>query len=286
MSSANKIIYNTFMKKPTQLSPPGLGDYLRGCVYLYKLQQKLGFTLKVDVFHHPIGKYLENPPGEENLATTTTECLVWWNSRYSGEAIEKMLTTSSTNSSFYITKAWYDYFHTNTINSDERAFFQDLLKPSPAIKSLVDTYVPTTPFTLLHVRCGDDQLVKGVANTTETTKFLNILHDNLTKITENPVFLITDSPPFKEAATKQFGFSSTPYKPSHSGLVNNDLEGTVVEFFIMARATKIICLSSYSWISTFSTMCSAMYNIPIETLTDITTCGNQCMKNCRFTKHT
>jgi hypothetical protein len=33
-------------------------------------------------------------------------------------------------------------------------------------------------------------------------------------------------------------------------------------------------------------MCSAIFNIPIETLTDITECGNQCMKNCHVTKHT
>ena len=70
----------------------------------------------------------------------------------------------------------------------------------------------------------------------------------------------------KKDLIEQFHFLGTDEMPVHAGMGKDDLKGTVVEFFLMSKATSIFSLSVYEWGSTFSTMCSAIYDIPLMKL--------------------
>lgn len=71
-------VYRTTCTTVTQ--PPGLGDYLRGSIALAILSYEKGFTLHLDLSHHPIGRYLIRNP---SFSTHTTEITEFFNDRVS-----------------------------------------------------------------------------------------------------------------------------------------------------------------------------------------------------------
>jgi hypothetical protein len=141
------------------------------------------------------------------------------------------------------------------------------IKPVANINNKIDDIVNkyTNGFHILHIRSGDDTLINNIDNSSDN--FYSIINSNLNTISSLPVIVISDSIKIREELNKLYGFNITGCEVAHSGKVNTDLEGTVIEFFLMSRSRKIFSLSIYEWGSTFSTMCAAIYNVPLIKLT-------------------
>jgi hypothetical protein len=249
---------------------PGFGDYLRGAVYLYRLQSKYNFILKLDYSQHPISQYISNDlviPLDSNNNLQVFEDLCWWsNNKMTGNDLTSFMDIIFNSSNDYrvLTNRIYSgYIAGHILSVEEQEFMKRQIIPSDSIKTKVDAIVDTYTegYNILHIRSGDDTLING--NNNVNHNFYSIVESNLNLIQSLPVIVISDSIQIREELHNQYGFYISGYEVEHSGKADNDLEGTVIEFFLMSRSKTIFSLSVYQWGSTFSTMASAIYNIPL-----------------------
>lgn len=255
----------------------GFGDFLRGSIHLYKLSIILGFQLHIDLSEHPIGKYIvcyeinkqEYGPVHPNMAHYTT----WVNSdRSVTKNTILTLFQKSKKLNLFIAEPWLDYYKIDPLLEHEREFIQPYIQPTEFISSKINTFLQGIDrFHIVHIRTGDSSM-----NIDKSIAFPEIyqinpiqcIQNNLQSITTLPVVVISDSLELKKQCVEQFHFLITDTIPVHSGYINDDMEGTALEFFLMARASIIFNISTYSWGSTFSTMCALIYNIPYVRLTE------------------
>jgi hypothetical protein len=249
---------------------PGFGDYLRGAIYLYRLQLKYNFKLKLDYSQHPISQYISNDsptPLDSKNNLQVFEDLYWWShNKITGNdliSFMHIIFNSSNDYRVFTNRLYSGYIAGHILSVEEQEFMKRQILPSDSIKSKVDAIVDTyiEGYNILHIRSGDDTLING--NNNVNHNFYSIVESNLSVLQSLPVIVISDSIQIREELHKLYGFYISGYQVEHSGKANNDLEGTVIEFFLMSRSKTIFSLSVYEWGSTFSTMASAIYNVPL-----------------------
>ena len=168
---------------------------------------------------------------------------------------------------------WEHYYNTNTkLTNDSMLFMQNLFKPNYNLQKEINSFIKETtcnkPFNILQIRTGDQILVSGNTETYET--IFNEIDKNYKLLTTLDIIMISDSYELKKICKNKYNFHITYFKPIHLGEINkkvnqDDIKGTLLEYFIMSKSSHIFCISKY-YGSTFSKMCSAIYDIPITNI--------------------
>ena len=120
-------------------------------------------------------------------------------------------------------------------------------------------------YSVLHIRTGDQNINKGL-----DSKIVNSVEEILNKIKfpENTL-LLSDSSELKLYLRKKYNFKILESEIIHLGFlgsenIDNGIESTLIDYFLICGSNKIYSLSVYEWNSGFSLMASKIYMIPIE----------------------
>lgn len=253
----------------------GFGDFLRGSIHLYRLSKPFKFNLTINLSEHPIGQYFEQSGNLHTYGTLHTEFMDWdikkiLHQDFSRRLLLKLLLEQN-KCNVYFTEWWPEYFSNHMLEQNERDFIQSFLKPTMYIMMKVDSFIgDTTSFHILHIRTGDSQMIQDKSKLIfpelefKLETYMNCIERHLTTLKQNnlPVILISDSFLLKRACAEKFKFRITEEMPGHSGM-DFQTEGAAIEFVIMSKASTIFSISTYYWGSTFSKICSSIYNIPL-----------------------
>jgi len=246
----------------------GLGDYLRGCLFLSQLciHQKKIFLMNYS--QHPICEFLT---GGDNQ--TITEPLLEFP---------------------FIIKSRYDYFQRISFlndHSQENIYMKDnsfplkeihnnviynvlqQIQPTPILIDSITNYLnelhlEKNTFIIIHLRIGDDILLKNnPISTFIVQKIINKLKQILHPTKK--YLLIADNPWIKYIIYKYFSFVYfKKTRITHLGISNIKEKGaildTLTEFFLMKHCQQIISFSSYSHRTSFGEVASILFNKPFQ----------------------
>jgi hypothetical protein len=273
-----KTVVNVYKKNTKTYDPTGFGDYLRGCAYLYKLSKELNFNLEFDVSHHPISEYIltnnTNKDRTQEEQNNVIEFVTWWlKPSYSVDNYLKEILEGEENRVYiYVTDPYHNFWHNHMLEEDECKYLSDNIRPIDSISSKIDNILNQmllTDFNILHIRTGDATLNNNEPSQLSESIIQDVIN-NKYNLNPNNTIILSDSLETK-VKFKKYNFKTTDIVPVHTGISNTNLEGSLIEFYLMARAKSIYSISTYFWGSTYSTMCSAIYNIPIYRIPELST---------------
>jgi hypothetical protein len=236
----------------------GLGDIVRGAIYMFQLSKKYGFRLLVDIQLHPISKFLKKQTHEYNNYVLQNKD----NIHYYGKYLEtKILTTHDevicvfTNNKFK-----------QEITEECKEFIKSILTPNEEFQNYMNQILwkrpPPLNYTIIHFRLGDSLLIRGEYEENNFMKQLTVFknHKDATDV------LISDCMPFKEYVSSNCSdiFLYDMYV-SHIGYESheNSIKDTLFEFFLVTHSKKIKTFCVYDHISGFVLIAHQIYDIPL-----------------------
>jgi hypothetical protein len=260
---------------PFDSSPPGIGDYLRGCIAMIQHAKTYNYKFYVDHTSHPIFDWLE--PSEYSLfynINTEVKILLPFK-EYGHRQIEEDLEKAyrSGESFTCCNNAFYSYDGDKPVTYPTSQYAKEIMRkilvPNAKMRQVIlDTYKrmglqPGINYTVVHLRCGDQTLWEKDSYSPQMLEYYTA---RLRMIMEqNPgvtLVLITDSSAIgrllKERLPSLF-YTDSPR--IHLGVLNKDysvVPFTLAEMFIIIYSKSILSNSR----SGFSDIPSQVFDIP------------------------
>jgi hypothetical protein len=261
-------IYKPFLCNDTV----GLGDFIKGSLYLHNLSKKLNFILKINFRQHIINKYLL----ETDNIDITNDIPCYINIDQLENIIkEKVKEQEKTTTQLEFNLFTNKFPKLENLTEDDYAWFKNTFVPNDILKKEIDSFIKANNleenFDVIHIRCGDPFIREGIIIDDITifnllySEYINRLNDLNKKCV-----LLSDYDKLGEILNKNYrtDFISTKYKPIHSGNIDassNDssetIIGTLFELFLMAKAKNIYNFSVYQWPSNYSFWIAKSYKI-------------------------
>jgi hypothetical protein len=248
----------------------GLGDLLRGTIYLYQQSLKFGFNFMVDIRMHPISKYLmENTHSYIDYVNANLNKMQIMNC-HECDNFNIIYNASLHNDDplLICTNIFCDV----KLTMECKQFMKMLLTPNENFANYINQqnslHGVSVPYSIIHVRLGDDEFVKDKRN-------MSTIEDVAKIIKEHAVpsdILITNSFRLKEhVKSNQPGIAMFNTRPMHLGElstifgenVSESFEETLYEFFSLRNSSNIKTYSVYDWVSGFVKFASIIYDIPL-----------------------
>lgn len=269
-----KKIINVFQKTYINLKGMGFGDFLRGSFYLMQISNILNLEFDIDYKNHMISKFLHKKDEINNIHINYNNIFFYMgylnimNVNLTNEFINYINSVNEENL----------YFYTNSrelfeISPSEIDFMKKRIIPNKILEISINETMNNLnliekQFNIIHIRAGDRFIL---LNYTDTNFFKRIENLMISKINNNEkYFLLSDSNELKKIINNKYpNIITNLNKIIHTGEEHNitledeyiATKNTLVDFFIMSKANKIICISAYGHKSGFSEYCSIIFNI-------------------------
>ena len=268
MTSANSAnSTNTVIMVWMQDPASGLGDLLRGTVYLCELSQQLNFRLIIDTQLHPVSHFLLSTAHEysEYVRQNKHRVLNLVNAANSASAI-KQCVMAQTDDPILLIANPTDNIHARP---SERAvaLIRTILTPTDEFNAQFSAMcAELPPYSILHLRLGDHDLVQQSANHESYHALLPLVDAHVDDNTR----IISDSAAFKQYLGKvrphlaNCIIPTTPVHLSHS--TDKDMrriKDTLFDLFLLMHARAIKTYTSYTWVSGFVRWVSSAFNVPL-----------------------
>jgi hypothetical protein len=172
------------------------------------------------------------------------------------EPIEQILRNLSDDKYYFFTNAHC----TEPFDDDCKAFMKKILTPIPSFEDELRSYIPIEPYSILHFRLGDTEMVAN-SQTSIPQNILQLIKDNK----EPASILMSDSLSLKNHPDVTKEVYTLKTIPRHLGLCTDieAIKGTLIDFFFLSRSTHIKTYSCYGWISGFVHWAHIIYGIPL-----------------------
>ena len=252
----------------------GLGDLLRGTIYLYQMSIQLGFNFIVDIRPHPISQHLiVNKHGfmeyvnsnMNNIHIVHCHQPDRFNAIYNASLLSSDPLLICTN-----------MFCNEQLSPECKQFMKQLLIPNEKFTSYLNEKnqlytILSSPYSIMHFRLGDDEFFTNKC--TDISKINDAMHI-LIKYAGPTDVLMTDSFRFKQYLNKnKINIPMFDTRPLHLGELSTmcteiaaSFKETLYEFFTLNRASKIKTHSVYDWVSGFVKFSSLIYDVPLSDL--------------------
>jgi hypothetical protein len=273
-----KKIVNVFQKQYTNMVGQGLGDFLRGSIYLTYICNVLNLDFDIDLHNHAISKFLNITDSSYNICYSNVSA---------SKAIQKNLINTLDN---YEGEIYYLYNNFTPLFDIENPKYNIIQKARKLIipkiepklfvlnildKKLEMSGLKQNTYAVIHIRCGDYFMnIKKNIDTEKhqiSTKHVNDILDTLKKnLNPNKKYIIIgDSNKIKKYIANNFTniimFNS---QITHLGEDQSNSEipilDTLIDFNIMRFSNFIISFTAYGHGSGFSKYCATIYNIPFK----------------------
>ena len=270
--------YLNELKTVKIIKPPGLADFLRGTITLFKYSQQYGYDFFIDKNIHPFFSFLEDcqyyvyDDKTQEIVHELLDHLPW--PRIDIE-INKLFRSGEDFS--IITNGFYTkYYNVNNkdlftisnfgcIPDDCKNFMRTLLRPNDCTKTRLNEYYKNInlnmdlPYIVFHLRFGDNYIFDGFFD----LELAELLSDKIKIFLSNQekqVIIISDSVRMakllKENNPTLF-YNETDVTHLGNNINNADIEDTVVDFFVLSKASQIYSIND----SGFSRLTSLIFDI-------------------------
>jgi len=251
--------------------PPrtGLGDFIRGSVYLFQLCDKYNIDYDI-VISNIITNFLKN----NNSLYNNIELINLPNAH--STKINKNLINLNTN----VLKINSNYvLYNKQILDKHKEVIKKCLEPNDKITNTVNNILTNINYNkkdyiIIHIRTGDsngNDIDKKQCNSNLLNSIYNKLNTYEEYFKTNKVFVISDNTSVKTALKEKYNFECHLDEISHFSDKKGSIDShktTFIDFVLMSKATQIISLTVYNHYkgSGFSYWCSAIYDIPYHFL--------------------
>jgi len=247
-------LYDTSQQKDGEIRS-GVGDYLRGTLFLYQYCVSRGMSLGVCFSGHPLAKCMLSPIVLDRDSISNRKlCVI--------EDSEDLLNTGGI---FFSNK-----FPRWPLRDEEKLFVRtNCLTPlsiheSRVLDAMVRMRIQNRSYYVLHIRLGDRS--SGYSEPDRREVLLHALGQlNLPKESWSQTLLVTDSPGLR-GLTPFDQFLRSDLEVGHTGVSNaseNAIADSMAEFSLIARSSGVFQISSYSWGSGFSGMACSLFDVPM-----------------------
>lgn len=282
-----KICIHNYLKTcETGSMPPGLLDFLRGTITLFKYSKKYNYKLYINKSIHPVFKYFEdceyyiNDDDKTNLRNTF-ELLSQASGEYVDYITEKLFQNG--NKIFVITNCFLenkkicdDYDANDPIGDDCRIFLKKILTPTPLLQLTLDHIYnclninANSDYSCIHIRFGDKFLNTNNIDYNTLTAIADTIN-NIVSQSNMPVILVTDSSEMgkmiKLINPRIYYWDS---KKIHLGALllnyNDDIENVILDtlsdILLLSKSKQIFTINIHpNFRTTFSPLISKIYGI-------------------------
>ncbi len=263
----------------------GWGDYVRSCVYTLQVCSEHGVPCELWV-SHPLGRWLrggQQPrvPHVRALTTSNLQMPRWdADTRRFREWVlhdhpHRAFVEYAREQPAVHHRVWTNHlqFPVRTPTSAERAWLQHRLAPSADVVTCVDARLRAwglcnRPFRAVHVRAGDAQLVREQSLTyTVAASLASAVAAAIAP--DEEVVLVADCPAFKRWFAARWPRAHTHFDAiTHVGegvaFTDDALKHTMLDYFLLARATDIRAFTVYPHGTGFSQWCAVVYDLPYQ----------------------
>jgi len=291
-----KIINNVYQSKYSNgaINGTGLGDFIRGSYFLIEFCKKYNFEPKI-IFNNCISKFLlhtkynfdiehiqpllaninmfhSNNFKEYNFIDNKTILYPKLDlSNIMSDFVKYMMTTSVYNGNAFIYCIPYPI---EDVSEKSKEYMRKILEPVDEIKynihqCLQQVSLNFKKYSVFHIRSGDDYLNKD--NKIFLTKYFEKIKREIQYYIKScqpaNYLIIADNNEIKILLKKNFPkFKIILKEITHFGegvdLEEEKVKNTLIDFYLLSFANKIICYSIYKHGSGFSYWCAKTFNIP------------------------
>lgn len=279
-----KRIVNVYNPTYKGKSAPGIGDYLRGCCFVYQVCKLLNIEFDMHFKEHPISKYLicdnqSNDHSDINYNNIdfyndsnfyndlNSNYSLIKNKKYANKFIN--YCNNNCNNGSKTIYVFTNSFPINNISNECCKSIQEKLEPTSELKeyikeSMYNLQISPKQYSVIHIRTGDKYLVDGNKLDIDFAKkienmLLNIIVPGIKYL------ILSDNTELKTYLSKWPMFIIQNNNITHLGNINVSDEGvknTLLDLFLIARAGSVISLSVYGWGSGFSEWTSKIFGVP------------------------
>lgn len=255
MFSNQKVLYNIYYTDKDRVAQHtfhGLGDFLRGTLFLYQECRKNGITLKINFSNHHLGRILVC-----NNHVSIADCQ---NAKY--------IFMFDDTDPFQYQHVFCNKFPTENVDDECRLFIREnCLRPRMWFEKKLSNYMRShglikNEFVVIHVRLTDNEEY----NEDRLASLRNTIQ-SIYQREPRKVLYIASSKCYHAHISFPFVVKTTGLQCGHLGQHSTTFrqaEDTMIEFMIMTHCAKIYQLSVYSWGSGFSEIVHQIYEIPLE----------------------
>lgn len=281
-------VVNVYQTQFIDFRASGLGDYLRGCISMLQLLRTLkrhtgkDVAFDMDLRNHPMSKFLscdetlERPANYAVLGNFHVDSLmVDYDENdiaYQHIVREVVRYFNKVQQSTFFTHCCKENIYTEVLES-EKALIRSKLQPSAELETYIASSLAqlgvSGAYSVLHVRMDDAVCFPHAVGSSQATLNDQLMQDLEAAVRSNidankTYILISTNTAVKDALTGG-NIRSIPTAVCHIGQNQNptdeQLRDTLLDFFLMSRATEIAGFSTYQRTG-FSLECSTIYNIP------------------------
>jgi hypothetical protein len=279
-----KKIINVFQPYYKHTKGPGLGDFMRGCYFLYQYCKIANKECEINLKYHLISNMLENEYSD--ISSTNQHSIeLCYEINFHTDIYDKhdvspyMSSIQSIHS--YLSKCHIDdqqtmyvYFSSYPlfiIDDDTRLFIKKSFTPSHMINNMVSSMLEEKQleyhtYHIIHIRCGDSYLIN---NNTPQSQCISSIVSTIKNYmnSRNKYLLIADSNILKETILSYLPeLIIYDYVIAHTGEgVDQQIDGiigTMIDYIFLSKSLSIFSISTYEHGSGFSKWCAETYAIP------------------------
>lgn len=250
----------------------GLGDLLRGTIYLHQMSLQLGFNLVVDLSMHPISNYLIVNENEHAAYVKANMHKLHFVDPHETTKFNVIYKASlGANEPLLICT---NMFCSEPLSVNCKQFMKTLLTPNEAFTNYMiqqnAAYELSAPYSIMHIRLGDDEFFENKpVNNTNINDAIAIIKQHI----EPRDILVSNSYRFKERVKSLSGTTIAMFKtrPLHLGELStmfhnnvaDSFKETLYEFFVLGHASTIKTYSVYDWVSGFVKFAGLIHHVPV-----------------------
>lgn len=275
-----KKIVNVYQPDYKNSSAQGFGDFLNGCFCLLQICIRLNLTFDINIENHPISKYfiqnedsLCNDIDHNNIYFLKVDDNIRSNKYKCYNYLIKYLNSINVETLYIFCN--FDPFW--SVQEYGRNIIQKKLKPIVDIDNNINEIleklnIQQFEYDIIHIRSGDKYLLNpnNCICREEINKYEILIHNKI--YTPNKKYiLISDNIHLKKHIKLPGNIYILDTKISHTGenanFSDEALKNTIIDFYLIEKAKKIISISLQSRGGTgFSKLAAIMFNKEYESL--------------------
>jgi hypothetical protein len=277
-------IENVYQEKYNNINASGLGDFIRGSYFLIEFCDKNNISFNINILNHPISQFLEIYQNKQPFIINNINRFeeINFQPHISNNDIITNIYDSSTNNKFinYLNKQHvfnkkiYTYiisYPSEKIHETHKEYMKQILKPCKQLELIVDNLLlelelVKKQFIIIHIRYGDDFLIKKKSNIEKN--HLAMIQKILNKLDLNQKYLlISDNIIIKNILSLKYPFIKTHFnRITHTGegvqVETIKLQNTMIDFNMFSHASRVIAFSIYKHGTGFSRWTTETYSVP------------------------
>lgn len=250
----------------------GLGDVLRGTIFLHQMSVKHGFKFIVDIQLHPISQHLIIRAHEHMEYVRENANKIQIMDQFT-PLFHPIYTASLSNPEplLICTNAYCD----DNISMECKQFMKTLLTPNERFtnymheQNALDNVL--APCSILHIRLSDDEFSELEINADSISTMNDAMQIVMVHAEPSDILMSNSFRLKQHLKSENVNVTTFNTRPVHFRNVStfdeaDSFKETLYEFFILTKASKIKTHSVYEWISGFVKFAGLIYDVQLINL--------------------